>query len=222
MMAGALACHTSRGLRHRVEPGETLYRIGVAYGVSHQTLARANGYLDALQARGLPRDAGRVGVTRALHIVRNDAERRRAYERRRETITNIAELAHRSKAEMQALSDEQIRADDAPLIGTPDEIIERLQKLADGGVVFTGGKRGGTVLEPVAFGMSASTNCQCSAEHHGARKKAPPESKTARPERLPLIRHVLAQPVKSGKSEAYSIPRSPIWRGCAADRRRCP
>jgi len=47
MLAGALACHASRGLRHRVEPGETLYRIGLAYGVSHQTLARANGIGDA-------------------------------------------------------------------------------------------------------------------------------------------------------------------------------
>jgi alkanesulfonate monooxygenase SsuD/methylene tetrahydromethanopterin reductase-like flavin-dependent oxidoreductase (luciferase family) len=37
---------------------------------------------------------------------------------------------------MQALSDEQIRADDAPLIGTPNEIIERLQRLADGGVEY--------------------------------------------------------------------------------------
>lgn len=42
MVAGALACHGTRGLRHRVEPGETLYRIGQAYGVSHQALARAN------------------------------------------------------------------------------------------------------------------------------------------------------------------------------------
>ena len=36
----------------------------------------------------------------------------------------------------QALTDEQIRADDAPLIGTPDEIVERLQRLADGGVDY--------------------------------------------------------------------------------------
>jgi len=47
MLAGALACHGTRGLRHRVEPGETLYRIGQAYGVSHQALARANGIDDA-------------------------------------------------------------------------------------------------------------------------------------------------------------------------------
>jgi alkanesulfonate monooxygenase SsuD/methylene tetrahydromethanopterin reductase-like flavin-dependent oxidoreductase (luciferase family) len=100
------------------------------------TSNRIKGYLDALEARGLPRDAGRVGVTRALHIVHNEADRRKAYERRRDTITNIGELAHKTKAEMQALTDEQIRADDAPLIGTPDEIVARLQRLADAGVDY--------------------------------------------------------------------------------------
>ncbi|RPI44133.1 MAG: LLM class flavin-dependent oxidoreductase [Betaproteobacteria bacterium] len=100
------------------------------------TLKRVGWYLDALEAKGLPRDPGRVGVARALHIVNNDAERRRAYERRRETITNIGELARKTKEELQALTDEQIRADDAPLIGTPDEIVERLQRLADGGIEY--------------------------------------------------------------------------------------
>lgn len=100
------------------------------------TLRRLNWYLDALEASGLPRDAGRVGVARALHIVSNEDERRRAYERRRETITNIGELAGKSTQEIQALTDEEIRADDAPLIGTPDEIVERLQRLADGGVEY--------------------------------------------------------------------------------------
>ena len=47
MLVGVLACGASRAVRHRVEPGETLYRIGLAYGVSHQTLARANGIGDA-------------------------------------------------------------------------------------------------------------------------------------------------------------------------------
>jgi len=100
------------------------------------TLKRVGWYLDALEAKGLPRDASRVGVARALHIVRDESERRKAYERRRETLSNIGELARRSKAEVQALTDADIRADDAPLIGTPDEIVERLQRLADGGVEY--------------------------------------------------------------------------------------
>jgi murein DD-endopeptidase MepM/ murein hydrolase activator NlpD len=34
------------GLRHRVQRGETLYRIGLAYGVPHDKLARVNGIRD--------------------------------------------------------------------------------------------------------------------------------------------------------------------------------
>jgi lipoprotein NlpD len=40
--AAALACGGPAGLRHRVQRGETLYRIGAAYGVTCQELARAN------------------------------------------------------------------------------------------------------------------------------------------------------------------------------------
>src|SRR5207244_5955983 len=49
-LVGALvlvvACGGTAGLRHRVERGETLYRIGKAYGVPYQELARANGIED--------------------------------------------------------------------------------------------------------------------------------------------------------------------------------
>jgi alkanesulfonate monooxygenase SsuD/methylene tetrahydromethanopterin reductase-like flavin-dependent oxidoreductase (luciferase family) len=123
---------------------ESVARVGAAnhnllldqLGNIELTAARIRWYLDALEAQGLPRDAGRVGVARALHIARNESERRRAYERRRETIANIGELAGRTKQEIQALSDDEIRADDAPLIGTPDEIVERLQRLAEAGVEY--------------------------------------------------------------------------------------
>lgn len=41
-IACVTACAGPAGLRHRVERGENLYRIGKAYGVSHRELARAN------------------------------------------------------------------------------------------------------------------------------------------------------------------------------------
>ena len=48
VVASALAaCGGPAGVRHRVERGESLYRIGKAYGVSPETLARANGIKDA-------------------------------------------------------------------------------------------------------------------------------------------------------------------------------
>jgi lipoprotein NlpD len=45
VLAGAVAC--SRAVYHEVRPGENLYRIGKAYGVSVDTLVRANHLADA-------------------------------------------------------------------------------------------------------------------------------------------------------------------------------
>lgn len=39
-------CGCGRGVYHRVQPGDTLYRIGKAYGVSHQKLAKVNKVAD--------------------------------------------------------------------------------------------------------------------------------------------------------------------------------
>jgi murein DD-endopeptidase MepM/ murein hydrolase activator NlpD len=64
VVAAVVACATvacgPAGLRHRVRPGESLYRIGKAYGVSHQTLARVNGI----------RNADRIEVGQVLVIPR--------------------------------------------------------------------------------------------------------------------------------------------------------
>jgi lipoprotein NlpD len=46
MAAGLAACAGPAGVRHRVQRGENLYRIGKAYGVSHLELARVNGLRD--------------------------------------------------------------------------------------------------------------------------------------------------------------------------------
>ncbi len=43
VVAVVAACGGPAGLRHRVEHGESLHRIGKAYGVSPERLARANG-----------------------------------------------------------------------------------------------------------------------------------------------------------------------------------
>ncbi|MCW5891513.1 MAG: peptidoglycan DD-metalloendopeptidase family protein [bacterium] len=42
VVAGVLAGCGAKTLQHTVKPGENLYRIGLAYGVTHQELARAN------------------------------------------------------------------------------------------------------------------------------------------------------------------------------------
>jgi len=106
-------------------------------GSIDQTIDRLELYLDGLEKIGRPRDAGRVGVTRGLTIVRTEAERRTAYERRRETLKNIGELARPPVgAQPQSYADVDIASDDAALIGTPEEIVERLNRLAAGGVEY--------------------------------------------------------------------------------------
>ena len=56
-------CATS-GLVHRVQPGENLYRIGKAYGISHQELARVNGITNP----------DRIEVGQAIRIPNADRE----------------------------------------------------------------------------------------------------------------------------------------------------
>ena len=55
-----IACAGPAGLRHRVERGESLYRIAKAYGVTPEELARVNGI----------RDTGRIEVGQVIVVPR--------------------------------------------------------------------------------------------------------------------------------------------------------
>jgi len=69
-----------------------------------------------------------VAVTRALQIVRNEAERAAAYETRGRVVRTIGDLARGGGT----LAPPEL--DDAPLLGTPSEIAARLRQLEAGGV----------------------------------------------------------------------------------------
>lgn len=89
------------------------------------------------KAVGRHYDPMMVGVTRGLQIVHNDEERRRAIVTRREVLKNIGDLARGPGAERyHHIKDDpdNFELDDAPLLGTPEEIIERLKRLEAGGV----------------------------------------------------------------------------------------
>lgn len=88
-------------------------------------------------AVGRPYDPMMVGVTRGLQIVHNEEERRRAIVTRREVLKNIGDLARGPGAERyhQIKDDpDAFELDDAPLLGTPEEIIGQLKRLQAGGV----------------------------------------------------------------------------------------
>ena len=82
-------------------------------------------------------DPAMVGVTRGLQIVHNEEERKAAVLTRRQVLKNIGDLARGPGAEHYAHIKEDEASfvlDDAPLLGTPEEIIQQLQRLEAGGV----------------------------------------------------------------------------------------
>ena len=98
---------------------------------------RVRVFREECEAVGRRYDPMMVGVTRGLQIVHNDEERRRAILTRREVLKNIGDLARGPGAERyhQIKDDpDNFELDDAPLLGTPEEIIERLKRLEAGGV----------------------------------------------------------------------------------------
>jgi len=77
-----------------------------------------------------------VGVTRGLQIVRSSEERQKALQTRIQVIRNIGTLARGPGAERYADPNFTAEDDDAPLLGTPEEIIARLKRLEAGGVGY--------------------------------------------------------------------------------------
>jgi alkanesulfonate monooxygenase SsuD/methylene tetrahydromethanopterin reductase-like flavin-dependent oxidoreductase (luciferase family) len=89
------------------------------------TIERVALFRDECRRIGRPYQPSMIGVTRALQIVRNDAERAAAYETRERVIRTIGDLARGGRPSV---------ADDSPLLGTPDEIVARIRRLQAGGV----------------------------------------------------------------------------------------
>ena len=72
-----------------------------------------------------------------MQIVHNEEERKRAIVTRRNVLKNIGDLARGPGAEHYANikeDEESFVLDDAPLLGTPEEIIASLKRLEAGGV----------------------------------------------------------------------------------------
>jgi probable F420-dependent oxidoreductase len=98
---------------------------------------RVRTFREECQSVGRPYDPMMVGVTRGLQIVHNEEERKRAILTRREVLKNIGDLARGPDAERyHHIKDDPdaFELDDAPLLGTPEEIIARLKRLEAGGV----------------------------------------------------------------------------------------
>ena len=100
-------------------------------------IERVRVFREECQYIGRPYDPMMVGVTRGLQIVHNEEERKKAILTRREVLKNIGDLARGPGAEhYHQIKDDaaSFKLDDAPLLGTPEEIIVQLKRLEAGGI----------------------------------------------------------------------------------------
>ena len=98
-------------------------------------------YRSAVEQRGATFDPATVGVTRALHLVKNDKEWREAHEMRAKLLENLRRAAGQpnppAKAEtLKTFSDSSLTIDEAALIGYPDEVAARVATLQEAGVDY--------------------------------------------------------------------------------------
>jgi alkanesulfonate monooxygenase SsuD/methylene tetrahydromethanopterin reductase-like flavin-dependent oxidoreductase (luciferase family) len=104
------------------------------------TLERVRIYREAAEAAGRAFDPMSVGVARGLAIVRNEEERAQALVKRMQALGRMNRLASSADgsyvSSMASDPDTRKAAEDGTLIGTPDEIIERIGRLRDGGVEY--------------------------------------------------------------------------------------
>lgn len=102
-------------------------------------------YRKAVETQGRRYDPMNVGLTRALHIAMNPEEREAAHRLRMQFMRNVQQLSLSPSGQSpalgrprRALSVEDMRkaTESDALIGTPEEIVKRLQRLRAGGVEY--------------------------------------------------------------------------------------
>ena len=104
------------------------------------TIERVAHYKAELQQLGRPYRPGTVGASRALQIIKTEAEREQAYALRAKVLKAIGGLARGPGAEryqnIGSHADPNLASEESALLGTPEEIIARLKKLESGGVDY--------------------------------------------------------------------------------------
>jgi len=133
-----LAAGRPESLRKAAEDGYSL--LLDQFATFDLILERLRIYREAVEASGRKFDPMSVAVARSIAIVRNEDERERAMEKRMQALARmntLATSADRNYVSSMA-SDPDLRraAEKGTLIGTPDEIIEVIQRLRDGGVAY--------------------------------------------------------------------------------------
>jgi alkanesulfonate monooxygenase SsuD/methylene tetrahydromethanopterin reductase-like flavin-dependent oxidoreductase (luciferase family) len=103
--------------------------------------ARLAAYRERVEACGRVFDPQSVAVARALHITRTGAEREEAHALRARLLGGISRLSRvrgggGPESTMLQYNDTRLATEEGALIGPPDEIVERLQRLKEFGVDY--------------------------------------------------------------------------------------
>jgi alkanesulfonate monooxygenase SsuD/methylene tetrahydromethanopterin reductase-like flavin-dependent oxidoreductase (luciferase family) len=103
-------------------------------------IERVAAYRQELERLGRPYRPGTIGASRALQIIKTEAEREQAYALRTKVLNAIGGLARGPGAEryqnISSHADPNLASEESALLGTPEEIIARLKKLEAGGVDY--------------------------------------------------------------------------------------
>jgi alkanesulfonate monooxygenase SsuD/methylene tetrahydromethanopterin reductase-like flavin-dependent oxidoreductase (luciferase family) len=110
------------------------------YAPPEEILEQFAQFAAEVRARGRAFEPLQVAVARAVHIARDRADKEAALERRFQGHMRINALARRPDGDARARfkSPAEIRreSDESALFGTPDEIIDKLERLRRGGVRY--------------------------------------------------------------------------------------
>jgi alkanesulfonate monooxygenase SsuD/methylene tetrahydromethanopterin reductase-like flavin-dependent oxidoreductase (luciferase family) len=130
-------------IRFAAEQG---YNLLLGQGGGPETVAEGVSiYRRAIEAQGRAFDPGTVGLTRALHIAMNDDERAAARELRAKFMAQVEQLSLSPTDESPTLgrprkaltqAERHALTERDALIGRPEEIIQRIKRLREGGVEY--------------------------------------------------------------------------------------
>ena len=133
-----LAAGRPESLRAAAEGGYSL--LLDQFATFEVTLERLRIYRDAIEDAGGVFDPMNVAVARSVEIVRTEEERDMAVTKRMEALGRMNRLGTSDDGSYRSsmVSDPDLRkaAEQGTLIGTPDEIVERIRQLRNGGVEY--------------------------------------------------------------------------------------
>ncbi|MBT3932368.1 MAG: LLM class flavin-dependent oxidoreductase, partial [Rhodospirillaceae bacterium] len=98
-------------------------------------------YRDAVEGAGRVFDPMNVAVARALYITHSEAEREQAHQQRARLLSGISRLSRireggGPQSTMLQYNDTRLATEEGALIGPPEEIVERLQRMRAGGIEY--------------------------------------------------------------------------------------